>query len=218
MKIVLTDCDTVVSKNDLDLSPLERFGEVTYYGETAPSLTASRIADADIVIVNKTVIEKPEIDAAKNLKLIALFSNSINFFNPLAYVAVSRLEKEIELSCDEAVLKDATPEERLAYGSFMLEIIKQRKSSETPLTTSYNPRIGTLKSRFINIIDDKVRRRGKTIIVSVLVMCLFASSILGCKMITKFAMGNLFIKGDTISLLSENIEFSTNIELLKSLL
>lgn len=78
MKIVLTDCDTVVSKNDIDLSALERFGEVIYYGETAPSLTASRIADADIVIVNKTVIGKREIDAAKSLKLIALFATGYN--------------------------------------------------------------------------------------------------------------------------------------------
>ncbi len=78
MKIVLTDCDTIVSNNDIDLSALEAFGEVIYYPETAANLTAQRIADADIVIVNKTVIGKSEIDAAKNLKLIALFATGYN--------------------------------------------------------------------------------------------------------------------------------------------
>ncbi|MBQ7383969.1 MAG: D-2-hydroxyacid dehydrogenase [Clostridia bacterium] len=77
-QIVLTDCDTVVSKNDIDLSVLERFGEVVYYGETAPELTADRIKDAEIVIVNKTVIGKREIDAAPKLRMIALFATGYN--------------------------------------------------------------------------------------------------------------------------------------------
>ena len=78
MKIVLTDCATVVSNNDVDLSVLEQFGEVIYYDETPAELTAERIADADVVILNKTVIGKRELDAAKNLKLIALFATGYN--------------------------------------------------------------------------------------------------------------------------------------------
>ena len=77
-RIVLTDCDTVVSNGDIDLSLLERFGEVVYYGETSPDKTAERIKDADIVIVNKTVIGKAEIDAAQNLKMIGLFATGYN--------------------------------------------------------------------------------------------------------------------------------------------
>ena len=42
MKIVLTDCATVVANNDIDLSVLEEFGDVVYYPETAPELTADR--------------------------------------------------------------------------------------------------------------------------------------------------------------------------------
>lgn len=77
LNIVLTDCSTVTA-GDLDLSMLERFGNVTYYGETAPDETAQRIKEADIVIVNKTVIGKAELDAAEHLKLIALFATGYN--------------------------------------------------------------------------------------------------------------------------------------------
>lgn len=77
MKLVLTDCSTV-SAGDLDLSALERFGDVTYYPETAPDETAERIKDADVIIINKTVIGKKELDAAKNLKLITLFATGYN--------------------------------------------------------------------------------------------------------------------------------------------
>ena len=78
MKIVLTDCATITSNNDLDLSVLEQFGEVVYYPETPSDLTAERICDADIVILNKTVIGETEMKNAKNLKLIALFATGYN--------------------------------------------------------------------------------------------------------------------------------------------
>lgn len=78
MKIVLTDCATITSNNDLDLSVLEQFGEVVYYPETPSDLTAERIRDADIVILNKTVIGETEMKNAKNLKLIALFATGYN--------------------------------------------------------------------------------------------------------------------------------------------
>ena len=77
LNIVLTDCATV-NAEDLDLSILETFGNVTYYEETAPEQTAERIKDADIVIINKTLINKAEIDSAPNLKMIALFATGYN--------------------------------------------------------------------------------------------------------------------------------------------
>ena len=75
--IVLTDCDTV-SAGDINLCELEQFGNVTYYGETMPHQVAERIKDADILILNKTVIGKAEIDAAPRLKMIALFATGYN--------------------------------------------------------------------------------------------------------------------------------------------
>lgn len=77
LNIVLTDCATV-NAGDLDLTVLEEFGNVTYYKETAPEQTAERIKDADIVIINKTLINKAEIDSAPNLKMIALFATGFN--------------------------------------------------------------------------------------------------------------------------------------------
>ncbi len=77
LKIVLTDCDTVCA-SDLDLSVLEKFGDVTYYGETLPHEAAERISDADIIIINKTLIGKAELDAAKRLKLVCLFATGYN--------------------------------------------------------------------------------------------------------------------------------------------
>ncbi|MBE6593263.1 MAG: D-2-hydroxyacid dehydrogenase [Ruminococcaceae bacterium] len=77
LNIVLTDCNTVTS-GDLDLSVLEKFGNVTYYGESLPEEIPQRIKDADIVILNKTVLGENELKHAKRLKLIALFATGYN--------------------------------------------------------------------------------------------------------------------------------------------
>lgn len=77
MKIVLTDMDTV-TRGDLSFDFLEKLGEVTYYGLTAENEVEERIKDADIVICNKTPLNRGNLPAAKNLKYIGLFATGYN--------------------------------------------------------------------------------------------------------------------------------------------
>lgn len=77
MKIVILDAQTV-SRNDVDLNIFSKYGDLTIYPLTAPDDTAERIADADIVICNKTVLGKNEIKNAKKLRFITLFATGYN--------------------------------------------------------------------------------------------------------------------------------------------
>jgi len=76
MKIVLLDAKTL--GDDLDLTPLEQFGELTSYRITAKEHTLSRIENADIVITNKVVIDASLMDQAKSLKLICIAATGMN--------------------------------------------------------------------------------------------------------------------------------------------
>ena len=76
MKIVILDAKTL--GDDLDLSPLNAFGEVTAYQTTSSSQTASRIQDADIVISNKVVINANIMDNTTHLKLICIAATGMN--------------------------------------------------------------------------------------------------------------------------------------------
>ena len=107
--IVLTDCDTV-NAGDLDLTVLEEFGNVSYYGETRPEEINERIKDAHIIILNKTVIGKNEIDAAPNLKMIALFATGYNNID----VAYAR-EKGIDVCNAGSYSTDAVAQQVFAY-------------------------------------------------------------------------------------------------------
>lgn len=79
MKIVFCDIGTVFPSADIDIAAcFAPLGEVVFYDETSPELTVERIRDADVVLCNKTVLGKAEIDGAPNLKYIGLFATGYN--------------------------------------------------------------------------------------------------------------------------------------------
>ena len=80
MKIVVLDGYTE-NPGDLSWDGLRALGDVAVYGRTSyqeSPLIAERIADAEIVVMNKTPISKATIDACPNLKLIAVLATGYN--------------------------------------------------------------------------------------------------------------------------------------------
>lgn len=80
MKIVVLDGYTE-NPGDLSWGGLRALGDVTVYDRTSyqeSPLIAERIADAEIVVMNKTPILKATIDACPNLKLIAVLATGYN--------------------------------------------------------------------------------------------------------------------------------------------
>lgn len=76
MKIVITDRATLGEGIDLDL--IGAFGELVIYPHTNHAELIERIAEADVLICNKTVVDKQALDAAKNLRCILLFATGYN--------------------------------------------------------------------------------------------------------------------------------------------
>jgi len=76
MKLVLLDTKTL--GEDLDLTPLEQFGNVYYHQTSSLDETEERIIDTDIIITNKVVITADMMDTAKNLKLICIAATGMN--------------------------------------------------------------------------------------------------------------------------------------------
>lgn len=70
MKIVMLDTATL--GEDIDLSPIRALGETTEYKSTRPEEVEARIADTEIVMLNKIKLNRHNLPAAKNLKLICV--------------------------------------------------------------------------------------------------------------------------------------------------
>lgn len=77
MNIVVTDIDTVTG-GDLSLDALERLGDVTYYGLTSEEEVSERVRDADIILCNKTPLNRGNLQNAARLKYIGLFATGCN--------------------------------------------------------------------------------------------------------------------------------------------
>lgn len=77
MKIVLTDAQTVVDEL-VSAEPLKELGEVISYGLLRYEEVAEAIADADVVIVNKTLMDAQTLRLASHLKYIGLFATGYN--------------------------------------------------------------------------------------------------------------------------------------------
>ncbi|MBQ9247331.1 MAG: D-2-hydroxyacid dehydrogenase [Ruminococcus sp.] len=77
MKIVLTDAQTVI--DDLVTADcLNEFGEVISHGLLRYDEVAEAIADADMVICNKTLLNAETLRLAKKLRYIGLFATGYN--------------------------------------------------------------------------------------------------------------------------------------------
>ena len=77
MKIVLTDAQTVLD-NLVNADILKQFGEVEEYGLLRYDEVAEKIADADMVVCNKTLLDKNTLRLEKKLKYIGLFATGYN--------------------------------------------------------------------------------------------------------------------------------------------
>ena len=77
MRIVLTDAQTVVDEL-VTTDCLREFGEVVSHGLLRYEEVAEAIADADIVLCNKTLLDSHTLRLAKQLKYIGIFATGYN--------------------------------------------------------------------------------------------------------------------------------------------
>lgn len=77
MKIVILDGATAKGR-ELNFDFLNQFGEVTYYDVTYPDEVLSRAKDADILVINKIVLDRAKLSACKKLKLITILATGYN--------------------------------------------------------------------------------------------------------------------------------------------
>ncbi len=76
MKIVVLDAQTV--GEDVDWSGYEKLGEVVRHPYSATEEVPERVKDAEVIIVNKVLINEQTVGNAKNLKLVCALATGTN--------------------------------------------------------------------------------------------------------------------------------------------
>jgi glycerate dehydrogenase len=83
MEIVITDGLTL-NPGDLSWKGFEKIGALKYYDRTTSIEVISRCFNADIIVTNKTIIGADVINAASNLKIIAVTATGYNNVDTIA--------------------------------------------------------------------------------------------------------------------------------------
>ncbi len=77
MKIVVTD-GYALNPGDLSWDPIQQYGELIVYERTPHDLIGERCKDADIVLSNKTPLNREIIERLSQLKLISVLATGYN--------------------------------------------------------------------------------------------------------------------------------------------
>ncbi len=86
-------------------------------------------------------------------KLILLLANSIHWFNPIVYIMICAAENDIELSCDECIIKGMDNDERKVYSTIIFNEIQISMTRNTVLTTCFSGTRSIMMKRFENILS-----------------------------------------------------------------
>lgn len=78
MKIVILDAATLTLENDIDFSEFEQYGDLKIYQSTNDNQLIERIRDADVILCNKSPMNRENLNKAKKLKYIGLFATGYN--------------------------------------------------------------------------------------------------------------------------------------------
>lgn len=106
-------------------------------------------------------------------KPIAFLMLSVYWFNPLMWIAYVLFCKDIELACDEHVIKSMNKEAIAAYSSTLLECsISQRRIAACPLAFGEN----SVKTRIKSILNYK--KPGFFVVVAAVIVCIIAGVVL----------------------------------------
>ena len=102
-------------------------------------------------------------------KFFLKFCNALGWPHPFVWLAVKRAEEDLELSCDEIVLKDADSERRRTYANLLLTTAGNSRGFTTCLSASAK----TLKYRMKETVKGKQKRLGIGLLFLVMFLSCF---------------------------------------------
>ena len=112
-------------------------------------------------------------------KLLLLSARCVHWFNPLVWLMLREADNDLEITCDEAVVKNRSSEDRAFYCETILRIMCRGKGRYAVLSTGFNGGKKVLQRRFEAVLND---RASKGFVLGAVSMALlvFFSSFVSC--------------------------------------
>lgn len=115
-------------------------------------------------------------------KLALLAANALHWFNPLVWLLRREAERDLELTCDDAVVAGRGEKERRAYSEALLSSIHRQKGlSRAALSTHFYGGKEVMMERFRNILGTRGRKWGGLALALALLAVVAAACAVGVK-------------------------------------
>lgn len=103
------------------------------------------------------------------LKLALVAARAVHWFNPLVHLLARFAQEDIELACDDAVVRGMDVDARRAYGETILRSVEAQVKKRA-LVSCFAGDKETLMRRFEGLFDKKVKKRGIALVVAAAVL------------------------------------------------
>ena len=113
-------------------------------------------------------------------KLLLMLANAIHWFNPMVWLMVHAADRDLELSCDEAVVAGRDEAYREEYGRCLLAVVRAGMNRRPLFTTNFYSGKKTLKNRLATIFDTTKKHRGTLALAALLLAAAVAGSLVAC--------------------------------------
>ena len=113
-------------------------------------------------------------------KLLLLIARSLHWFNPVVHLMARRAEEDLEISCDEAVVKGKPTSFQSQYGHAVLSAAEYDLKLSASLTTHFKGGKNTMKERLSAITGKNGQHKGSLIVILIAAAVTLAAA--GCSL------------------------------------
>ena len=116
-------------------------------------------------------------------KLLFVMANALHWFNPFIYMMQREAVVDMELSCDEKVIRQTSYAVRKAYTEALLSTFSKQRKKETFLTTQFYGGEKIMKKRFKNILTRSPKKNGFFVCICTICITFISGMLIGCSAI-----------------------------------
>ena len=120
-------------------------------------------------------------------KLLLVIVNALHWLNPIVRIMCRKAVIDLELSCDEAVVKDTDLAGRKEYTQALLSAIHKQCLKKSSLSTQFYGGKQIMKKRFENILIKTKKKSGISVFICFAVFTTLLGSLTGCSMMDAFS-------------------------------
>ena len=113
-------------------------------------------------------------------KLLFVAACAVHWFNPLVWLMQKEAVVDMELYCDESVIRGISYAGRKAYTETLLSTLHRQCAKRTVLSTQFYGGKKIMKKRFKYILSKKGKKNGAALLICAILVTISLGTLIGC--------------------------------------